>query len=221
MRDLWHNGWSLLAIVGLLAAEWVAETAGRIGVMTRTVAIVRACVLLVSLCVRTAFAEKRWAVIISGRVRRREVRRADGDVAQRSSRRARRSLPVQARVREDVRGRDGDVRRQGLGRERPQGVRRDQEDVGQGRLRLHRLARPRHLRRRRRQVQSRRPRPDREGLDRSAGRHPGPGRARQHHRGELSVPRVAHREGPRRDHRHRFGRRRSTRRCSPNTSSRR
>jgi uncharacterized membrane protein len=25
MRDLWHNGWSLLAIVGLLAAEWVAR----------------------------------------------------------------------------------------------------------------------------------------------------------------------------------------------------
>jgi uncharacterized membrane protein len=25
MRDLWHNGWSLLAIVGLLAAEWTAR----------------------------------------------------------------------------------------------------------------------------------------------------------------------------------------------------
>jgi len=25
MRDLWHNGWSLLAIVGLLASEWVAR----------------------------------------------------------------------------------------------------------------------------------------------------------------------------------------------------
>ena len=25
MRDLWHNGWSLMAIVGLLAAEWVAR----------------------------------------------------------------------------------------------------------------------------------------------------------------------------------------------------
>jgi uncharacterized membrane protein len=25
MRDLWHNGWSLLAIVGLLAVEWVAR----------------------------------------------------------------------------------------------------------------------------------------------------------------------------------------------------
>jgi uncharacterized membrane protein len=25
MRDLWHNGWSLLAIVALLAAEWVAR----------------------------------------------------------------------------------------------------------------------------------------------------------------------------------------------------
>jgi uncharacterized membrane protein len=25
MRDLWHNGWSLLAIVGLLAAEWLAR----------------------------------------------------------------------------------------------------------------------------------------------------------------------------------------------------
>ena len=25
MRDLWHNGWSLLAIMGLLAAEWVAR----------------------------------------------------------------------------------------------------------------------------------------------------------------------------------------------------
>lgn len=25
MRDLWHNGWSLAAIVGLLAAEWVAR----------------------------------------------------------------------------------------------------------------------------------------------------------------------------------------------------
>ncbi len=25
MRDLWHNGWSLLAIIGLLAAEWVAR----------------------------------------------------------------------------------------------------------------------------------------------------------------------------------------------------
>lgn len=25
MRDIWHNGWSLLAIVGLLAAEWVAR----------------------------------------------------------------------------------------------------------------------------------------------------------------------------------------------------
>ncbi|MBY0495283.1 MAG: glutamine amidotransferase [Cyanobacteria bacterium] len=25
MRDLWHNGWSLLFIVGLLAAEWVAR----------------------------------------------------------------------------------------------------------------------------------------------------------------------------------------------------
>ncbi len=25
MRDLWHNGWSLLAIVGLLAAEWVGR----------------------------------------------------------------------------------------------------------------------------------------------------------------------------------------------------
>ncbi len=25
MRDLWHNGWSLLAIVGLLAAEWVVR----------------------------------------------------------------------------------------------------------------------------------------------------------------------------------------------------
>jgi hypothetical protein len=24
-RDLWHNGWSLLAIVGLLAAEWVSR----------------------------------------------------------------------------------------------------------------------------------------------------------------------------------------------------
>jgi hypothetical protein len=25
VRDLWHNGWSLLAIVGLLAAEWVSR----------------------------------------------------------------------------------------------------------------------------------------------------------------------------------------------------
>ena len=25
MRDIWHNGWSLLAIVGLLASEWVAR----------------------------------------------------------------------------------------------------------------------------------------------------------------------------------------------------
>lgn len=25
MRDVWHNGWSLLAIIGLLAAEWVAR----------------------------------------------------------------------------------------------------------------------------------------------------------------------------------------------------
>src|SRR5688572_28711612 len=25
MRDLWHNGWSLLAIIGLLATEWVAR----------------------------------------------------------------------------------------------------------------------------------------------------------------------------------------------------
>jgi hypothetical protein len=25
MRDLWHNGWSLLAIVALLAGEWVAR----------------------------------------------------------------------------------------------------------------------------------------------------------------------------------------------------
>jgi len=25
MRDIWHNGWSLLAIVGLLAGEWVAR----------------------------------------------------------------------------------------------------------------------------------------------------------------------------------------------------
>jgi hypothetical protein len=25
MRDVWHNGWSLLAIVGLLGAEWVAR----------------------------------------------------------------------------------------------------------------------------------------------------------------------------------------------------
>ena len=25
MRDLWHNGWSLTAIIGLLAAEWVAR----------------------------------------------------------------------------------------------------------------------------------------------------------------------------------------------------
>jgi hypothetical protein len=25
MRDLWHNGWSLLVIVGLLAAEWVVR----------------------------------------------------------------------------------------------------------------------------------------------------------------------------------------------------
>ncbi|MBM3809214.1 MAG: VWA domain-containing protein [Acidimicrobiia bacterium] len=25
MRDLWHNGWSVLAIVGLLAAEWIAR----------------------------------------------------------------------------------------------------------------------------------------------------------------------------------------------------
>ena len=25
MRDLWHNGWSLLAIIGLLAVEWVAR----------------------------------------------------------------------------------------------------------------------------------------------------------------------------------------------------
>ncbi len=25
MRDLWHNGWSLLAIIGLLALEWVAR----------------------------------------------------------------------------------------------------------------------------------------------------------------------------------------------------
>jgi uncharacterized membrane protein len=25
MRDLWHNGWSLLAIVGLLAGEWIAR----------------------------------------------------------------------------------------------------------------------------------------------------------------------------------------------------
>jgi hypothetical protein len=25
VRDLWHNGWSLLIIVGLLAAEWVAR----------------------------------------------------------------------------------------------------------------------------------------------------------------------------------------------------
>ena len=36
MRDLWHNGWSLLAIVGLLAAEWVATTTCGIGVMTMT-----------------------------------------------------------------------------------------------------------------------------------------------------------------------------------------
>ena len=34
MRDLWHNGWSLLAIVALLAAEWIAATAGGAGVMT-------------------------------------------------------------------------------------------------------------------------------------------------------------------------------------------
>ncbi|HEX8029393.1 MAG TPA: FixH family protein, partial [Vicinamibacterales bacterium] len=25
MRDLWHNGWSFVAIVGLLAGEWVAR----------------------------------------------------------------------------------------------------------------------------------------------------------------------------------------------------
>jgi hypothetical protein len=25
MRDVWHNGWSLLAIIGLLGAEWVAR----------------------------------------------------------------------------------------------------------------------------------------------------------------------------------------------------
>ena len=25
MRDLWHNGWSVLAIVGLLAGEWIAR----------------------------------------------------------------------------------------------------------------------------------------------------------------------------------------------------
>ena len=25
MRDLWHNGWSFAAIIGLLAAEWVAR----------------------------------------------------------------------------------------------------------------------------------------------------------------------------------------------------
>ena len=25
MRDLWHNGWSLLAIVGLLGGEWIAR----------------------------------------------------------------------------------------------------------------------------------------------------------------------------------------------------
>ena len=62
------------------------------------------------------------------RVGRREVRRADDDVAQRPARGAGRSLPVQARVREDVRRRNGDVRRQGLGRERPQVLRRDQED---------------------------------------------------------------------------------------------
>jgi hypothetical protein len=24
-RDLWHNGWSVMVIVGLLAAEWVAR----------------------------------------------------------------------------------------------------------------------------------------------------------------------------------------------------
>jgi hypothetical protein len=24
-RDLWHNGWSLLAIIGLLASEWVTR----------------------------------------------------------------------------------------------------------------------------------------------------------------------------------------------------
>ena len=29
MRDLWHNGWSLLAIVGLLASEWVARQTSR------------------------------------------------------------------------------------------------------------------------------------------------------------------------------------------------
>ena len=25
MRDLWHNGWSFAAIIGLLAAEWIAR----------------------------------------------------------------------------------------------------------------------------------------------------------------------------------------------------
>ena len=25
LRDLWHNGWSLLAIVALLAAEWMTR----------------------------------------------------------------------------------------------------------------------------------------------------------------------------------------------------
>ena len=25
VRDLWHNGWSFAAIIGLLAAEWVAR----------------------------------------------------------------------------------------------------------------------------------------------------------------------------------------------------
>jgi hypothetical protein len=25
MRDLWHNGWSLAAIIALLAAEWTAR----------------------------------------------------------------------------------------------------------------------------------------------------------------------------------------------------
>ena len=140
------------------------------------------------------------------RVGRREVRRADARLARGPAVGDGRSLRLQARAREAAGGRVGDDGREGLGRERPQDLHRDQE--------------------------GRKPRttsswwscsvtapttatwrsstwsgPDltaKDWTDLLAGVQGRLARG-QHHRGQLPVSRVADRQGPRRDHRHRFG----------------
>ena len=123
-------------------------------------------------------AETRWAVIISGASGGEKYAEQMRDVARRPAVGAGRSLRLQGRARADVRGRDGQDRREAATAENVRKLFAEiKKTGGEGRLRARRAARPRHLRRRRRQVQPGRARPDREGLDRPARRAPGPRRA--------------------------------------------